>query len=303
MSERWIKLTHELARKPEVFSLARTLEQKQQTVLGCLFLLWMWFDEQTTDGFLPEMTATDADTVVGVTGFADAAEGIGWLECCNDGLRMPSFDEHTSQSAKKRASEARRKRVARKDGQLSVPDRTTNGQKADQRRGEKKRKTTGPVDAGPGDLETSETQEQSQPWTGLILRALKIQTTTRQESLPGPDSQRRCWTKSCGWDDRFIAELASVDPSTHSAAIGSVLVWFRRQLSAPDPIVPEPTKAAATAVLAVAMEAAKRPGLDTRVGWFRATLSKVETDRLDEDSKHIRTAANFVKSQAQKGTT
>jgi len=300
MSERWIKLTHELATKPEVFSLSRKLEQPPPMIIGCLYLVWCWFDLQSVDGLIYDVTLEDADRIAQLGGFATCAEAVGWLECCEEGLRMPNFEEHTSQSAKKRASDARRKRVARTNGQTSAAPRTNGGQKTDQRRGEERRTTTGPEDAGPEDLETTETQGQT--WTNKTLNALKLKTTGTLEPLKGPQSQRRCWTKSAGWNDRFIAELASRDAAAHAAAVKSVFEWFRRQLAAPDPIVAEPTNAAAAAVVAVAMEAAKRPGLEKRVGWFRATLSENKTDRLENDSPHLRTAASFVKSQTQKGT-
>jgi len=291
MSERWIKLTHELARKPEVFSLARRLDQKHQTVLGCLFLLWMWFDEQTTDGFLSNMTAQDSDSVVGCDGFSVAAEAIGWLEICNDGLRMPHFSDHTSQSAKTRASDARRKRVTRKTtGHLSESKRTSTGQKPDQRRLEEIRKNTGPEGTGPVDICPD---NESQPLTRWVESELKTKGTTIVEPINRLTKPRQCWTASAGWSDRLIGELSSREPQTVRNAQQSLWRWFRFQLGAPDPVCPEATAAAGVAVVAIAREAAKRPGIKNRVAWFRSTLTTAKVERLS-GSEHLKPAAAFV---------
>jgi hypothetical protein len=54
-----------------------------------------------------------------IAGFGAAMEAVGWLEDDGESLCTPRFDEHNGQSAKRRATEAERKREVRK---MSAPD-------------------------------------------------------------------------------------------------------------------------------------------------------------------------------------
>ena len=143
MSERWIKMTHELQRKPEVMQVARKLdappELQRFAAIAGLYVMWCLFDEQTTDGHLSGYTLTDLDTTVGLAGFGEAVVSAGWLEQTAEGLTMPNFDEHTSATAKGRASDARRKRQQRKTKPDKCPDVSGHQPGPEQNRIEQKR--------------------------------------------------------------------------------------------------------------------------------------------------------------------
>lgn len=84
-------------------------------VIGGLHAVWCVFDTHSEDGVLVGYTPEALDHVIGLPGIAAAMMEVGWLEY--DGaqtLVLPEFDEHNSQSAKRRAEDQKRKKAARK---------------------------------------------------------------------------------------------------------------------------------------------------------------------------------------------
>lgn len=108
MAGDWIKLDTHIFDKPEVVAIADELGEPETHVVGCLAWVWAWFDRHTEDGNAASVTKAFLNRRVGVTGFAEAMEKVGWLEATNNGLIMPNFDAHNGKSAKKRAVTARR---------------------------------------------------------------------------------------------------------------------------------------------------------------------------------------------------
>lgn len=108
MAGDWLKFEMSTFEKPEVIGMADRLGMHETQVVGCLLLVWAWFDQQTADGNAPSVSPAFVDRKTGVTGFADAMQRAGWLEVTDDGLSMPAFDTHNGKSAKKRALTARR---------------------------------------------------------------------------------------------------------------------------------------------------------------------------------------------------
>lgn len=103
-----MKIDLELSDKPEVHAIAGMLNIDPDAVVGKLLRVWQWFDKHTTDGNAHGVTYSLPDRIVGVTGFGEAMAFVGWLEQHDKTLVMPNFDRHTSASAKKRASTAKR---------------------------------------------------------------------------------------------------------------------------------------------------------------------------------------------------
>jgi hypothetical protein len=112
MAGDWIKMTHALPEKPEVLAIAGKTGLSRYEVVGRLFLLWRWFDVNTTDGNAPGVTSvTLNECLFGYSangGFVSAVLAVRWLEEDESGIRVVKFDEHTSESAKKRAQTAKR---------------------------------------------------------------------------------------------------------------------------------------------------------------------------------------------------
>lgn len=110
MAADWIKIEHGLPRKPEVMELSRMLEIDEMTVVGHLVCFWSWVD-QNLSPLCPSTSGTKKglDRVAGCEGFVDAMVTVGWLEFDGHTVTVPNYEHHLSQSAKKRAFEARKK--------------------------------------------------------------------------------------------------------------------------------------------------------------------------------------------------
>jgi len=104
----WIKIEHWTQDKPEVFVMADSLGIDPDAVLGKLVRIWVWADQQTIDGNAASVTLSLLDRLSGVTGFAKAMLGAGWLRQVGDGVQFVNFDRHNGETAKKRAMTARR---------------------------------------------------------------------------------------------------------------------------------------------------------------------------------------------------
>ena len=132
----WIKMRTDLHENPHVIRLATLLAIPRLHVLGLVCRFWAWADTNTPDGrdCLEELHADDLDRIVEHPEFAAAMESVGWLIVTETGIEIPDFDLHMSQSAKKRAVDARRQAVSRIRRDKK---RTHVGQKCDQIREEK----------------------------------------------------------------------------------------------------------------------------------------------------------------------
>lgn len=112
MAGDWIKMTHALPEKPEVLAIAGKTGLNRFDVVGRLFILWRWFDINTTDGNARSVTVvTLEECLFGYSsnaGFVSAVLLAGWLEDTGEGIRVVKFDEHISESAKVRAQTAKR---------------------------------------------------------------------------------------------------------------------------------------------------------------------------------------------------
>lgn len=125
MAGEWIKVETSLPDKPEVQYIAGIINQDADSVVGKLIRVWAWFDKHTTDGNALGVTFAFIDKLVGVTGFAEAMQFAGWLQQRDKMLCMPHFDNHNSESAKKRALTQKRQSRFRNANvtQLPLPDK------------------------------------------------------------------------------------------------------------------------------------------------------------------------------------
>jgi hypothetical protein len=108
MAGDWMKIELELPDKPEVHYIAGALGLDPDAVVGKLIRVWSWFDKHTVDGNALGVTYALLDRITSVTGFGEAMAFAGWMCQQDKTLVMPSFDTHTSKSAKKRALTTKR---------------------------------------------------------------------------------------------------------------------------------------------------------------------------------------------------
>jgi hypothetical protein len=116
MAGDWIKVQTCTPDKPEVHLIAERLGIDPDAVSGKLLRIWVWADQQTLDGNARSVTKSLLDRVTSVSGFADAMLSVGWLTKTEAGFAFPNFDRHNGQTAKKRATGAKRVENHRKTG-------------------------------------------------------------------------------------------------------------------------------------------------------------------------------------------
>lgn len=112
MAGDWIKMRVDLAEDPAVVVMADVLGVHETHVVGMLHKCWSWANLHTDNGHAKNVTLSWLDRFIGVTGFGQAMESVGWL-VVDKGLKFPDFDRHNGESAKKRATATERKRRQR----------------------------------------------------------------------------------------------------------------------------------------------------------------------------------------------
>jgi len=114
MAGDWLKVEKDTPEKPEVIALSCLLGVSTDDAFGKCFRLWRWADSHTEDGFVRTVSPDWVDSYVGLAGFATALIKVGWLRARTDGIEFPHFDRHCGETAKARASDAKRKKTSRK---------------------------------------------------------------------------------------------------------------------------------------------------------------------------------------------
>jgi hypothetical protein len=131
----WIKMRSNIDHDWRVVRMAELLGLPELHIVGCLWKVWSWADQNTVDGNAICVTDVTLERYTGVTGFAYAMRQVGWLKGENGALCLPNFLEHNGQTAKKRAQT--QVRVAKHRNASSVTKALP-----EKRREEKKRDTT-----------------------------------------------------------------------------------------------------------------------------------------------------------------
>ncbi|MCC6127443.1 MAG: hypothetical protein IT426_20995 [Pirellulales bacterium] len=112
MAGDWIKIDHDLPDKPEVMGIIELTGDTIETVFFRLFLLWRLADRQSVDGILRGVGQRSLVARLGGTiDFWQAVESVGWLHFDNGNAIIPRFAEVFGASAKRRMSEAKRKKT------------------------------------------------------------------------------------------------------------------------------------------------------------------------------------------------
>jgi hypothetical protein len=122
MAGDWIKIRCGLHQDPDVIGIAAQVGLDEYATTGRLMALWAWADQNTADGHAPTVTESWLDRFLQCDGFAAAMVTVGWLEVNEgDGIRIPDFESHNGQNAKKRAQAQKRKQKQR-SGHLGGPE-------------------------------------------------------------------------------------------------------------------------------------------------------------------------------------
>ncbi len=114
MAENWIKVRKSLKSDMRVIRSARDLGVSVNEYFGALVAFFCWADEHSADGGLPGLLIDDIDDpmIGGLPGLGSSLESIGWITTDDEGLMINGFDQHMSQSAKRRATDLKRKHSA-----------------------------------------------------------------------------------------------------------------------------------------------------------------------------------------------
>lgn len=154
----WILYNKGLDKRPQIVRTMSACSLDRWRAVGAWLTLWEWADDVTEDGFVPHVTPADVDTIVGVPGFFAVGVEVGWLSQVTGGIRLVDFTEYNTDSAKKRAKDAKRKARVRnvsadsrtERGQMSESSRTNRGA-TEHNRTEKPPPTPQGAKAGGGD--------------------------------------------------------------------------------------------------------------------------------------------------------
>lgn len=103
MAGDYVKMFHELPDEGAVAAIFEATRVPYDAILGRLFFMWRLFDRMTTDGFLPGMGFHAlAAKCGGDAEFWQAVASVGWLAITPEGARIPEFEKHFGESARKR---------------------------------------------------------------------------------------------------------------------------------------------------------------------------------------------------------
>ena len=121
MAGDWIKIEKATPRKSEVLRIARLLNVSSLHALGACVAFWTWADDATDNGHLPGIDAAMLDEAVHIPGLTAALVEVQWLIDLGDGFQIANYDRHNGVSAKKRATENRRKADYRARHNIPAP--------------------------------------------------------------------------------------------------------------------------------------------------------------------------------------
>lgn len=173
MAGDWIKMRPSLLTSPKVNGIARLLESDKSVsralatgfngvmseivtrnvmrnvTVASLLVIWGAANEHTVDGVFHDADLSDLDDMVGIPGFGEAMESVGWVcydenECT---VTLPNFIEYNttgkerSASAKSNAERQKEYRERKKSNENNVTRNVTKGVTRN-RREEKRREET-----------------------------------------------------------------------------------------------------------------------------------------------------------------
>ena len=134
MAVDWIKMRVDLRAHPKIVRLATGLNSDRFRVIGGLHAVWCIFDAHSSDGILDGYSQATLDDLIGWPGFAAQMIAVKWLLDDGSSLGIPDFDEHNGTSAKARAQDTKRKKIAKQAGKDSGSEPDENTTREEKRR-------------------------------------------------------------------------------------------------------------------------------------------------------------------------
>lgn len=115
MAKDWIPMREDLHEDPAILAMAEALETRPEHVVGYCHKFWSWASRNTVDGRFTNVTTLSIEQVLNLPTFLGRLQVVGWLTTYTNQvgqtcIEIPNFDRYLSQSAKKRADNALRKR-------------------------------------------------------------------------------------------------------------------------------------------------------------------------------------------------
>jgi len=109
----WLPLNFDTPEKPEIVALSSRLCRTVEEVFARCVYVWIWVQQHTPDGSIPNGTLAMVDRAARMDGFGEAMQAVGW--CCIDGAHLvfPQWDKYNDQNAKKRMQNSERQRKLR----------------------------------------------------------------------------------------------------------------------------------------------------------------------------------------------
>nr|DAF10812.1 MAG TPA: Primosomal protein 1 [Caudoviricetes sp.] len=171
MAGEWIKMRTSLMTSPKVNGIARHLEMSREAcrtlstgyngtlsdivtrnvtrciTVASLLVIWGAANEHTKDGVFRNADLSDIDDMVGLPGFGEAMEAVGWAIYDEDAdcVILPNFIEYNTVGEDRKSSSAerqRRYRERKKAQQSDVTRYVTSNGREEKRREEKINKNT-----------------------------------------------------------------------------------------------------------------------------------------------------------------
>lgn len=113
MTVNWIKFRKNLISDGRVLIVSHKCHVDSVTVIGALVTLWCLADEYADkNGCLFGYTADIIDKEVGIVNFCESL-GADWMDLAGEWVRLPDYQIHNGETAKKRAQATERKRLSR----------------------------------------------------------------------------------------------------------------------------------------------------------------------------------------------
>ena len=195
MSGEWIKMRIDLMEDPAVMQMADKLDIREEAVVGYCHALWSWVSRQCHADSVTGVTLVSLGRRINLPGFPELMCDVGWLEYDDTGelpvIRIPNFERHLSQSAKKRANAALRKARQRDPvTQMSRTERDTSVTREEKRREEKNTHTPTQQAIGFEDQWKQWVEYRFQD-TGKRMGEVQQDATLMELTRRGPDKAKR----------------------------------------------------------------------------------------------------------------
>jgi len=185
MSGEWIAMRHDLWECPQVVRILSAMcpqdvrsVSARVRIIGALYRTWCLIDRFAEDGILHGYTAEALDAEVGIDGWSDHLQCVGWLVVESQHLVVPEFESHFGCSAKRRIQDAKRKRLSRQSCPQSVRTTADKKRTTEQNIREQNKKEKTPL---PPSVDTDEFRAAWNDWQAHRREIKKALTPTQAE--------------------------------------------------------------------------------------------------------------------------